>query len=199
MKKRKRIGCITCVIWLILYLCACSQSSDIYLEEYESYISETEQLVMQESSEEVQHKEKELCYVYICGAVAKPGVYALQEGSRIYEVVEMAGGLSEDADAMSVNQAEQVTDGMMIRIYTLSERADIDAVKEDEADGRIDINTAGLSELMSLPGIGSAKAEAILSYRKENGPFSGVEELMNVPGIKEGIFQQMQEHIKVNK
>ncbi len=199
MKKRNRIGYITGMIWLVLYLCACGQNSDIYLEEYESHIPETEQIIMQESPEEIQHEEKELCYVYICGAVAKPGVYALQEGSRIYEAVEMAGGLSQDADEMSVNQAEQVTDGMMIRIYTLSERADIDAAEEDKADGRIDINTAGLSELMSLPGIGSAKAEAILTYRKENGPFSGIEELMSVPGIKEGIFQQMQEHIKVNK
>lgn len=201
MKNRKRIGCLLGL--LILALCACGRNSDIYLEEYKENTqkTETEELLEVSGNEE----ESTICYVYICGAVAKPGVYALPEGSRIYEVIQEAGGLTEDAEDTLVNQAEPVTDGMMIRIYT-KEEAEANGVEGSDTaggssngDDRLDINTASVTELMTLPGIGSAKAEAIVAYREEYGEFSSIEDLMKIPGIKEGIFRQMKEHIKVNK
>lgn len=201
MKNRKRIGFLLGL--LILAVCACGRNSDIYLEEYEESTqkTETEELLEVSGDEE----ESTLCYVYICGAVAKPGVYALPEGSRIYEVIQEAGGLTEDAEDTLVNQAEPVTDGMMIRIYTKDE-AEANGVEgsgtaggSSNGDDRLDINTASVTELMTLPGIGSAKAEAIVAYREEYGKFSSIEDLMKIPGIKEGIFRQMKEHIKVNK
>lgn len=205
MINSKRIGCLFGLVFLCL--CSCSQNTDIYLEEYgeNTLTVETTEVGTGEMEPEAESSEEVLCYVYICGAVRKPGVYALPEGSRIFEVIKEAGGLTEDAEDTLVNQAELVTDGMMIRIYTKDEVAGAEAGIGDgstgasQRDDRLDINTAGISEFMTLPGIGSAKAEAIVSYREAYGSFSGIEELMNVPGIKEGIFHQLKEHIKVNK
>ena len=210
MKKRIRTGCM--IGLLLLSLSACNRDLDIYLEEYEENthkIQETDIKPADTQSDGTETAgledmtEKVMCYVYICGAVGQPGVYALPEGSRIYEVIQEAGGLSDDADVILVNQAERVTDGMMIRIYTVEEAEAL--VKMNGAtesgqseDGRIDINTATAAELMTLPGIGSSKANAIINYRETYGAFSCIEDLMKVPGIKDGIFQQMKEHIKVN-
>jgi len=215
MKKRIRIGC---AVWLMVLMgmLGCSRDSDIYLEEYGEnepnvQVTESDTQVWEETdgaSEQEESKdtvENNLCYVYICGAVKQPGVYALPEGSRIYEVIEDADGLTADADETLVNQAEPVTDGMMVRIYTreealafAKENQNGEDTENQEKDGRININTATITELMTLPGIGSAKANAIVSYRDEYGEFSSIEDLMKVPGIKEGIFRQMKEHIKVN-
>lgn len=211
MKKRIKTGCIIGLV--LLKLCACNRNSDIYLEGYEENtykIQETDKEASDMKSDGTETADLEnmpenvMCYVYICGAVRQPGVYMLPEGSRIYEVIQEAGGLSEDADVTLVNQAEAVTDGMMIRIYTIEEAETL--LKTNEVsesgqgkDGKIDINTATAAEIMTLPGIGSSKANAIIAYRETYGAFSCIEDLMKVPGIKDGIFQQMKEHIKVNK
>lgn len=206
MKNKKKIGCLLGLVCLVL--CACSRDTDIYLEEYGENTQEAESAATEskttEETEADDAVQNNVCYVYICGAVERPGVYAMMEGSRIYEVIDVAGGMTEEADDTMVNQAEPVTDGMMIRIYTKDEakemEAEADGMAEGDAasDGKVNINSAGVAELMTLPGIGSAKAEAIVSYREEYGDFSGIEDLMNVPGIKEGTFRQMKEHIKVN-
>ncbi|MBR3769731.1 MAG: helix-hairpin-helix domain-containing protein [Lachnospiraceae bacterium] len=212
MKKRIGIGWV--IGLLILTISACSRDSDIYLEKYEEDIPKTQHMEADTQEQYLQNEvgmtevsadeAEQVCYVYICGAVMKPGVYELPADSRIFEVIEAAGGLTDEADETFVNQAELVTDGMMLRIYTKDETKELaeagaDNVKGamEPADGRIDINTATITELMTLPGIGSAKAEAIIAYREEHGEFSCIDDLMKVPGIKEGIFQQMKEHIKV--
>ncbi|MBQ8279200.1 MAG: helix-hairpin-helix domain-containing protein [Roseburia sp.] len=199
MKKKRKIGCVLGIF--LLCFCACNQDSDIYLEEYEENVTDTGTEAVFDTQIEEADEENAVCYVYVCGAVQTPGVYALPEGSRIYEAISQAGGLTVDADGTCVNQAEQISDGMMIRIYTQAETSEAEAYEIDESqpdDGRVDINSAGIAELMTLPGIGASKAEAILSYREENGDFSKIEDLMNIPGIKEGIFNQIKEHIKVN-
>lgn len=152
------------------------------------------------------------CYVYVCGAVRIPGVYVLSAGARIYEAVSLAGGLSEKACAEFVNQAETVSDGQMIWIPTQEEAAEgitlsagdmADGVRTGEEnnasaeDGRIDLNGASASELMTLPGIGQSKADSIIAYRTANGSFSSEEEIMNVEGIKEGVYNRIKDHIKV--
>lgn len=164
----------------------------------------------------------EVCYVYVCGAVCMPGVYTLKQGSRIYEALAMAGGLTEDASAASVNQAEPVRDGQMIYMPTEEEiqkgivlpagnmTAEDGTALEDTAgsgvgpdsnadfDMRVNLNTATASELMTLPGIGQTKADSILAYREKHGEFSSVEEIMNVDGIKEGVYNRIKDSIKVN-
>lgn len=136
------------------------------------------------------------CYVYICGAVEEPGVYELSEDSRVFDAIAAAGGLSEDASEDSVNQAEPVTDGQMIRIPTQQE--EWEAMQNEEQDPRLNLNSATVEELMALPGIGESKAESIVSYREEHGGFSSIEELMNISGIKDGVFDKIKGKIRVN-
>ena len=154
---------------------------------------------------ETETKESTDCYVYICGAVVHPGVYKLTAGSRIYEVVSAAGGLLDNACEDSINQAEVVTDGQMIKVLTQDEaqeqeipKGEADAGSSQESDGKVNLNTAGVSELMTLPGIGETKAGQILSYREEKGGFTSIEEIMNITGIKEGVYSKIKDYITVN-
>ncbi len=147
-------------------------------------------------------------YVHICGAVVHPGVYATVSGSRVCEMIELAGGLKEDAAGDYINQAEPVADGQRIYIPTKEEIEGLaasqvmegsakasDQAKEDS--GLVNINTADAQELMTLPGIGQAKADSIIKYRTENGNFSRVDELMNISGIKEGVYDKISSYITV--
>lgn len=145
---------------------------------------------------------QDTCFVHICGAVNEPGVYQLPEGSRIYQAVEMAGGFLPEADERCLNLAAVVADGMQITVYTKEEAAT--AVQsgggmEDSGTypSKIDINTAGKEALMTLKGIGESRAEAIIAYREEHGPFEQIEDIMLVPGIKDGAFQKIKADITV--
>ena len=145
-----------------------------------------------------------LLYADICGAVENPGVYELEEGTRICDLVKLAGGLTEEADLNVLNQAERVTDGMKVRVYTKEEAVDlpvqtgIGTTTTEEADsGRININTADQTQLVTLSGIGVARAADIIAYRTEHGSFQTIEEIMNVSGIKESTFQKIKDQIVV--
>ncbi|MCF0141890.1 MAG: helix-hairpin-helix domain-containing protein [Parasporobacterium sp.] len=136
--------------------------------------------------------------VHVCGSVVNPGVYYLYEGDRVNDAVIMAGGLREDASSESVNLAEAVKDGIQIYIPSREEAAAGNFGPAAQADdGLININTATPEVLTSLPGIGETKAEAIIKYRDSFGPFSSIEEIMNVAGIKESSFEKIKEYIKV--
>lgn len=214
---KNKIGIILCL--LLVFLSGCQKGASAYFEESETvveYTKEEQDSVPEEvadlhtsaksESESKQEKEPEAenrteCYVYICGAVVHPGVYQLASGSRIYEAVAMAGGLTEDASADSINQAEEVTDGQMIKILTIEEAqmtVSQTEVKEEGAEGKVNLNTADASQLMTLPGIGASKAESIIAYREEQGGFTSVEELMNIAGIKEGVYSKIKDKITVN-
>ena len=199
MRNKNRI--LLNIAIFVLLLAGCDSKSELYLVENDSGLTQRELAESQSGQEELTCETEipEVCYVYLCGAVEKPGVYALPIGSRIFEAIGMAGGLKEDADETFINQAALVTDGMMIQIYTREETAKAEATQtgKKQDDGRVNINTADITELMTLPGIGRTKAEAILAYRSEQGSFTVIEDLMQVSGIKEGTFLQVKEHIKV--
>lgn len=200
-------------IWIVLclFLCmisGCGEVSRSYFEEASETAEETE---LQEDETEIidvtetETKTNPDCYVYICGAVVHPGVYKLTAGSRIYEVVSAAGGLLDNACEDSINQAKEVADGQMIKVLTQDEAQEQEFPTEAEAagssresDGKVNLNTAGVSELMTLPGIGETKAGQILSYREEKGGFSSIEEIMNITGIKEGVYSKIKDYITVN-
>ena len=179
--------------------------------ETETFDTPVKELPKQTTAEERMQETPGSCYVYLCGAVVNPGVYEVASGSRIYEVIRLAGGLADDASVSSVNQAEEVCDGQMIFLPTAEEaQAGITAVElsgaagtgepsagAERQDGRIDLNTATRQELMTLPGIGEAKADDILAYRTEHGGFSSAEEIMKIAGIKEGMYQRLKDSIKV--
>lgn len=153
--------------------------------------------------------------VYIVGEVVNPGVYEIRTGSFLYQLVEMAGGLTKNAAKDSVNLAFQITVNQMIRIPSIK---DIENGKGggtgeslilDNENGfsngtgakseniKVNINAAQEGELDTLPGIGAATAAAIIAYRNENGKFATIEDLMKVPGIKENKFNQIKNLIDV--
>ena len=135
------------------------------------------------------------CFVQVSGAVNNPGVYELSGDSRIFHAVLMAGGLREDADDANLNQAEKITDGQKIVIKTKDEVAMEVAGSAD--DGKVNINTADAKTLMTLPGIGQSKADSIIKYRESKGNFNSIEDIKNISGIKDGVYNKIADSIKV--
>lgn len=145
--------------------------------------------------------------VYICGAVKHPGVYRFTEAARVCDVVEAAGGFTQNAAEASVNQARYITDGEQIEIVSRKQwkknrRQSLDTASDGlqtaaRDDGKININTATEAELMTLSGVGQSKAKAIIDYRTQNGTFASVQDIMQVPGIKEGVYNQIKDSITV--
>lgn len=141
--------------------------------------------------------EKE-CIVYVCGAVNNPDVYSLPGGAIKKDALMAAGGFTDGAALDYVNLAEGVSDGEKIYFPYEDELADgIIVAKEDETDGLININTAGSEQLMTLPGIGEKKAQDIIDYREEQGNFKNIEDIKNVNGIKESIYNKIKDKICV--
>ena len=184
------------LFFLLLTVSGCGNNKTVYFEIPEQE-TQTEQISTETAEGAYDSAKEEGCYVYVCGAVKKPGVYVLKSPARVYEAIEAAGGLIDEASPTSVTQAQTVEDGQMIKILTKEEATAIETEEVSEEDGRIDINQASAEELMTLPGIGKAKADSIISYRKKCGEFSSIEEIMQVQGIKEGLFNGMKDSIKV--
>lgn len=133
-------------------------------------------------------------FVYVSGEVFAPGVYELPADARVCDALDAAGGLTDRAAPGAVNQAERVCDGDMVFIPAIGTEQVMGAVL---TDGRININTASAAELTALPGIGESKAEMIVNYREKNGAFQCPEDILNVTGIGNSIFEQIREKIKV--
>lgn len=178
-------------------------------EAEEQKTKETEQTGKTDESISDEHFSEETLVVYICGAVAVPGVYELPADARVVQAIEAAGGLREDADTVLINQAKRLVDGEQIRILTQDEAREAEAsgnaqdgisVEGDSISGetnKVNINLADMTALMTLPGIGQAKAEAIIEYRKSNGRFTSIDEIMNISGIKESVFSKIKDKITV--
>lgn len=134
-------------------------------------------------------------YVHVCGQVREPGVVALPTGSRAWEAVEAAGGLTEDAQDAAVNLAAVLRDGEKLYIPAIGESV---AAGEAADGGLVNLNTADAGRLQTLPGIGESRAADILSYRESHGGFQAIEEIMQVPGIKESIYEKIKDKIVVD-
>ena len=136
-------------------------------------------------------------YVYVCGSVVTPGVYELEQGSRVCDALEAAGGFSEGADENRINLAAGVRDGEMIFFPMVGEEIPDAAAgyaygMEGSAEGGlININTADVTLLCTLPGIGESKAKAIIRYREEHGAFRDITEIRNVSGIGENLYRDI--------
>ena len=160
--------------------------------------------------------------VDIKGEINAPGIYELNSSSRVIDVIEKAGGLTENANTTVINLSKKITDEMVIIIYSNEEVANFSKTKElekqvqencikpseeslkndaciskDETQlsAKISINHATLEELQTLPGIGEEKAKNIISYREENGPFEKIEDITKITGIGESIFAKIKENI----
>lgn len=167
---------------------------------------ETEQTFEEvtETLEEITDSQKCMIYVYICGAVAEPGVYQIEEGSRLFELIDLSGGMLESADTTSQNLARVLQDGEKIQILTEEEvneqskrGATISTGDIGQQHGLVNINTATVQELTSLTGIGESRALAIIAYREEKGLFKSIDGIKKVAGIKEGLFEKIKNKITV--
>lgn len=166
-------------------------------------------------------------FVDVKGAVNAPGVYELEDGKRVIDAINLAGGFSDKADTINVNLSKKLTDEMFIVIYTKqeiynykksNETSNINCasfecvcpdVKNDacieknlkaennkkEANNKVSINNATKEDLMSLTGIGESKANAIINYRNENGLFKQIEDIKNVSGIGDSVFEKIKNNI----
>jgi competence protein ComEA len=151
-----------------------------------------------------QIQEPESFIVDVKGQVKMPGVYASSQDERVIDVVQRAGGLTENADESKVNFAEHVQDAMVIYIPAKGEEGSIpQGLASDSSatggtkQGKINLNKADENELQNLPGIGPSKAAAIIEYRETNGAFKSVEDLKNISGIGDKTFDKLKDLITV--
>lgn len=167
-------------------------------------------------------EETKTLVVHICGAVSAPGVYELPAGSRIIDAVEAGGGFLPEAEEACCNLAEEIVDGCQIYIMTKTESC-VDGQTEKKAgiqtspdsdmqttdrnvrsnsapaleNGLVNLNTADVAALMTLPGIGESRAKAIISYREQHGAFAQIEDIMKISGIKQAAFSKIKDKITV--
>lgn len=136
--------------------------------------------------------------VHIAGEVKKPGLYKLEDGSRINDAVEAAGGFTDNADKDSLNLAKVVEDGEQIVVPTKGgETADAGASASAQNNGKVNINTADLATLQTLSGVGPSTAQKIIDYRTANGKFKTIEDVKKVSGIGEKTFEKFKDKICV--
>ena len=165
-------------------------------------------------------KEVENNYIDIKGSVNNPGVYEFKENDRVIDAIKLAGGLTTDANTSNINLSQKLKSEMVIYIYNNKEIKDetpklncdtvckkevievnncIETTKKVESNNNdlININIASIDELMSLTGIGESKAKSIIEYRSTNGKFNTIEDLKNISGIGEFLFEKIKDKITV--
>ena len=188
----KNVSIVVLMIGAGIILTACDDSKEIMINE------ET----IEESHEYTENKNH--IYVYLSGEVESPGVYNLENEARLYQAIELAGGMTKNAQKEYLNLAETVYDGQQIHIlskkeYKKSQEQDTDIVQNTDSDNAlININTATPEELQSLSGVGETRAKAIIEYREKNGKFQTIEDIKNVSGIGDSTFENIQNDITVN-
>lgn len=198
------VNLIFCFICTIV-LTACSSKGTVvtsgeYTDKQNS--SEYSSAGLQDTEEDNQAsdytEDETQCIVYVCGAVNNPDVYSLPRGAIKKDALMAAGGFAEGAAYDYVNLAEGISGGEKIYFPYEDELADgIVVTQDDETGGLININTAGKKQLMTLPGIGEKKAQDIIDYREEQGSFNSIEDIKNVNGIKESIYNKIKDKICV--
>jgi competence protein ComEA len=141
--------------------------------------------------------------VHITGAVPRPGVYALAQGSRVQDAISAAGGFLAEAEKKGINLARALEDGEQLDVPYVEGASPVIATEapastqDPSATELININFASQVELESLPGIGKTNAEKIITYREQNGPFLTIEDIINVPGIGPGTYERIKDLITV--
>lgn len=201
--KQRKIVIIICLLVMIL----------IGWKIYDSFRFETEEESLDLNSNTQESKtedEEEIVVVHVTGEVKKPGVVRLKEGSRVEDIINAAGGLTENADISNVNLAYIVEDGTKIRIPSTDDNKNEEYITQNLGEGIvmqeennnsnntiININTANETELEELPGIGASIAGRIIEYRNKNGKFKSIEDIKNVTGIGNNKYDKIKDLIKV--
>ena len=188
------IAIIICIV-IVIYILSLNQQNFNNYEDLE--ITDTEEIV-----EEPEEKEK--IKVHIAGSVVSEGIVELEEGARVADAIDQAGGTTADANMNQVNLAYKVQDGQKIYIPNINEEEyeiteDMEGIQniyETNSD-IININTATQTELELLPGIGPSTASKIIKYREENGEFKTIDDIKNVSGIGDAKFESIKDQITV--
>lgn len=180
-----------------LLLSGCGRKDTLLAElrkEEEAPVSEGQSAGTDRDNQELRIGEKIL--VHVCGAVKNPGVYELPAGSRFYEAVEAAGGFNGEADEDYLNMASVLSDGSKLEVPTLEEAKERELLSSGQ-EGLVNINTADAERLCDLPGVGEGRAKAIVEYRQKQGGFQKKEDIMQVSGIGEKMYERMEAYLAV--
>lgn len=212
MKYKKLIKTGSLILFILLtgifYSCKISKSNTPIVSLENSFVDsqkESDESINKTGENEHNSGDKEvqnLIYVHLCGAVNNPDVYVVKENTRLVELIELAGGLTKEASSEAVNQAAILLDGEQIYIPT-KEEVELGIVgittdnTLDKANGKVNINKATREELMTLPGIGEAKALSIINYRSESGEFKSIDEIKNISGIKDSVYNKISDKITI--
>ena len=217
LKNKKIIGLaiITIIIFIVSIFLYKQKSSNAFKEEYMTEIFEEESNDNMEYTETLEEDttiinedsiDRNKIIVEIKGEVEKPDVYQLEEGSIIKDLIDMAGGVTEEADLSRINRAEELLNHELIIIGNINDETESSVVQNnstyssngnnsDKVSRLININTADLEQLKEITGIGNIKAQSIIDYREANGGFKSLEELKNVDGIGDKTFEKIKEQI----
>lgn len=225
-KKQKIIlGIIASIITIIVFIFAYKY---FYIDANKNESTEVKETINEVNNSEISYetdensddeiltnkKKKTTIIVHIIGEVNKPGVVKLEEGARIIDAINEAGGQTENADLSKVNLAYIVEDGTQIYIPKYNENlTDVSLIRDDEGEGvikesvvnnesstnktKVNINTATKEKLITLPGIGDAMADKIINYRTQNGKFEKIEDIKKVSGIGDSKFNNIKDIITV--
>lgn len=194
------IGIIIFLFFIISYFTG--GESKLNKNNNESIFVEDEENESMEVISKKEEKESTKIVVDIKGEVKKPDIYWLKEDSIIEDLINIAGGVTEEGDLSKINRAEKLNNHEVVVIPNINDEENegetiISSTINNNKDNKININTANSAELDSLSGIGPSKAEAIIKYREENGNFKTIEEIKNVTGIGEGLFEKFKENITI--
>ena len=207
LKEKKNYLIVGAIIVLIIIYCIYNNFST-----NDELIEEQNILVASEDLEEnVDDEDEEIIVIHVTGAVNTPGIVRLEDGSRIEDAIEAAGGLTEDSDISDINLAYVLEDGVKIRIPTIDDKENgesyiiegsgdniiLEENTEASSDTLVNINKADETELDTLPGIGPSLASKIIQYREENGNFKKIEDIKNVTGIGDTKYANLKDFIKV--
>ena len=193
---RKYIYIITIIIFIIFCIMVIIRKKELKDNNINYTVNKEEDIINKDNED----NEEEYIYVDIKGEVINPNVYKIEKGLRVIDVINLAGGLTEESDTSNINLSKIVTDEMVIVIKSKNNEevyidSDVD-INNNNNNQLIDINTCTIDELLTLPGIGESKANNIIEYRKKN-KFNTINDIMNVSGISESLFNKIKEYIKV--
>ena len=179
---------------VMIILAGCSFSVPVREEES----TDSTVVIKADQKEDTEQARETEIYVHVCGCVKKPGVYRLHFGARTQEAIDAAGGFSEKANQTAWNLAEVLQDGMQVYIPSKDEQSLGKDLSASQKEDTVNINTASKEELMTLPGIGESRADAVIACREEKGSFTSIEGIKDAAGIGDGIFNRIKDLITVN-
>lgn len=202
LKNKKTIALI--VVLIILFTVSVMtygrNKEKVFQDEYMDniFVEEEEKEVLVEVGDT--EANKSYIVVEVKGEVTRPDVYELEEGSIVKELIDMAGGLTKEADISRINRAKKLQNHELVVIGNINDKENMNMIEESseaEYDGLININSANLEELKKISGVGDVKAQSIIEYREKNGGFKSIDEIKNIDGIGEKTFEKIKDKITI--